>query len=72
MHAKFATVETPSLSAIELTSIVVPPEITDLEAVIGTKFQPSSSGLRGDEGVGYEGVRLYLKLFDDDVSFSQH
>ncbi|KAM0746015.1 hypothetical protein T439DRAFT_307230 [Meredithblackwellia eburnea MCA 4105] len=26
-----------------------------------------SSGLKGDEGVGYEGVRLYLRLFSDDT-----
>jgi len=57
--------------------ILVPPELdeTDLTLLSGTtgatgeKALPApstSAGLRGDEGVGYEGTRLQLRLFEDD------
>lgn len=58
--------------------ILVPPELeeTDLTLVShggqsgAEKAIPApgtSAGLRGDEGVGYEGTRLSLRLFDDET-----
>ncbi|GAA5880762.1 hypothetical protein JCM16303_004343 [Sporobolomyces ruberrimus] len=61
-----------------LPMILVPPELeeTDLTLVShggqsgAEKAIPApgtSAGLRGDEGVGYEGTRLSLRLFDDET-----
>lgn len=55
------------LVPLDLPTVLVPPEMTDLEMLTAVKHAPSNSGLKGDEGVGYNGVRLSLKLFDDDV-----
>lgn len=59
--------------------ILVPPELeeTDLTLIshgigggsVSERSIPApstSAGLRGDEGVGYEGVRLSLRLFDSE------
>jgi len=64
-------------SPLYLPMILVPPELdeTDLTLLSGStgatgeKALPApstSAGLRGDEGVGYEGTRLQLRLFEDD------
>ncbi|GAA5965784.1 hypothetical protein JCM3765_007346 [Sporobolomyces pararoseus] len=61
-----------------LPMILVPPELeeTDLSLIShggggggnekSLPQPPTSAGLRGDEGVGYEGTRLSLRLFEDD------
>jgi nuclear cap-binding protein subunit 1 len=54
---------------LDLPVIIVPAEIDEAVSVATEKFTASSTGLRGDEGVGYEGTRIYHKFFDDDVSF---
>lgn len=63
--------------ALTLPLVLVPPESDegDLTLNAGSAVEhaipppPTSAGLRGDEGVGYEGTRLTLRLFDDDVRF---
>ncbi|KAL8276473.1 hypothetical protein RQP46_011123 [Phenoliferia psychrophenolica] len=72
----FAKLQKPALAdaaaaVAQLEPIVLPVVLlpsADLDDVKISSVSPKaqSSGLRGDEGVGYEGVRLYLKLFDDD------
>lgn len=57
-----------SAIAIDLPLILVPAEIDEAVAVKADTFRASSTGLRGDEGVGYEGTRIYHNFFDDDVS----
>jgi nuclear cap-binding protein subunit 1 len=51
-----------------LPYLLVPPEAEQLDLVRSAPTSQSSSGLRGDEGVGYDGVRLHFRLFDDEVS----
>ncbi|ORY91755.1 MIF4G like-domain-containing protein [Leucosporidium creatinivorum] len=51
---------------ISLPNVLVPPELEESDLIKVAPPAASSSGLRGDEGVGYEGVRVYLKLFDDE------
>ena len=57
-------VENPPL---DLPSITVPPHLSEAEVLDIVAPPASSSGLRGDEGVGYEGVRVYLRIFEDAV-----
>lgn len=56
--------------AFFLPVVTLPSADLDDVKVVNLGPKVKSSGLRGDEGVGYEGVRLYLKLFDDDVCIS--
>ncbi|KAK4700512.1 nuclear cap-binding protein subunit 1, partial [Phenoliferia sp. Uapishka_3] len=69
----FASLPTPTFDSKDEDDPFVLPVVTlpsaDLDEVKNENPGPKvkSSGLRGDEGVGYEGVRLYLKLFDDDT-----
>ncbi|GAA5893972.1 hypothetical protein JCM8208_001295 [Rhodotorula glutinis] len=62
-----------SADALTLPLVLVPPESDEgdltLNAGSGTHAippPPISAGLRGDEGVGYDGTRLTLRLFDDE------
>lgn len=52
---------------IFLPTVLVPAELEESDLIKVATPAASSSGLRGDEGVGYEGVRMYLKLFEDEV-----
>jgi hypothetical protein len=62
---------------LTLPLVLVPPESDDFSsdmtigAAVGLEHAlppaPITAGLRGDEGVGYEGMRLTLRLFDDEV-----
>lgn len=60
---------------LTLPLVLVPPESDENDLTIGAAtgiehaipLPPISAGLRGDEGVGYEGTRLHLRLFDDAV-----
>jgi hypothetical protein len=64
-------VSASSLTTVEpmiLPSLTVPPELEAADILKIVLPAADSSGLRGDEGVGYDGVRLYLRLFEDDVS----
>lgn len=51
--------------ALFLPLVLVPPEVEEGDVIPTGPAPADSSGLRGDEGVGYEGVRVYLRLFDD-------
>lgn len=53
---------------VDLPVFLIPDDLEDADTVKVVIPPATSAGLRGDEGVGYEGVRLYLKLFDDEVS----
>lgn len=61
--------------SLTLPLVLVPPESDDSDITIGAAVglehalppAPITAGLRGDEGVGYEGTRLTLRLFDDEV-----
>lgn len=53
---------------LALPYILVPPEAEHVDLLRAAPTSQSSSGLRGDEGVGYDGVRLHFRLFDDEVS----
>lgn len=64
MRDSDADVDADDETSIELPTVLVPPEA---ELSFMSPAAASSSGLRGDEGVGYDGVRLQLKLFDDEV-----
>lgn len=63
------------VESLTLPVILVPPESDEADLVLGATHgveraipaPPISAGLRGDEGVGYDGVRLLLRLFDDEV-----
>ncbi|GAA6014699.1 hypothetical protein JCM10207_006907 [Rhodosporidiobolus poonsookiae] len=58
-----------------LPMILVPPESDEGDLTLGAATgvehaippPPISAGLRGNEGVGYEGSRLTLRLFDDET-----
>lgn len=52
---------------LEIPTVLIPPELDESDIVRTAPAAASSSGLRGDEGIGYEGVRVYLNLFDDEV-----
>ncbi|BGO90576.1 hypothetical protein NBRC10512_005296 [Rhodotorula toruloides] len=60
--------------SLTLPLVLVPPESDDSDITIGAAVglehalppAPITAGLRGDEGVGYEGTRLTLRLFDDE------
>ncbi|BGP23709.1 Nuclear cap-binding protein subunit 1 [Rhodotorula toruloides] len=60
---------------LTLPLVLVPPESDDSDITLGAAVglehalppAPISAGLRGDEGVGYEGTRLTVRLFDDDT-----
>ncbi|GAA5937525.1 hypothetical protein JCM10213_007267 [Rhodosporidiobolus nylandii] len=57
-----------------LPMVLVPPESDEGDLTLGAATgvehaippPQKSAGLRGDEGVGYEGTRLTLRLFDDE------
>lgn len=57
-------------SPFDLPLVTIPPHLTDAELLNVVVPPASSTGLRGDEGVGYEGVRMYLRLFEDAVRSS--
>ncbi|GAA5864299.1 hypothetical protein JCM1840_006735 [Sporobolomyces johnsonii] len=56
-----------------LPMILVPPELDEGDLALTGAIEkaipppPTSAGLKGDEGVGYEGTRLGLRLFDDET-----
>lgn len=50
-----------------LPLVLVPPEVEEGDVIPTGSAPADSSGLRGDEGVGYDGVRVYLRLFDDNT-----
>ncbi|SCV70543.1 BQ2448_3305 [Microbotryum intermedium] len=52
---------------VELPEIVVPAELDKDELSKLIEVPQPNTGLKGDEGVGYEGVRVYLRLFDDEA-----
>ncbi|GAA6063502.1 hypothetical protein JCM10212_004764 [Sporobolomyces blumeae] len=65
-----------AVEPLYLPMVLVPPELDDTDLTLtslaggGEKAipaPPTSAGLRGDEGVGYEGTRLTLRLFDDET-----
>ena len=66
------------VESLTLPVILVPPESDEGDLTLGVGHgveraipaPPVSAGLRGDEGVGYDGVRLLLRLFDDEVRSS--
>lgn len=53
--------------ALDLPLILIPAETEGDLPLKTIPVAALSAGLRGDEGVGYEGVRVYLAFFDDDV-----
>lgn len=55
----------------DLPYMLVPPEVEQSELVRAAPTSQSSSGLRGDEAVGYDGVRLHFRLFDDEVRYGK-
>lgn len=63
------------VESLTLPVILVPPESDEDDLTLGVghgveraiPVPPVSAGLRGDEGVGYDGVRLLLRLFDDET-----
>ncbi|GAA5986795.1 hypothetical protein JCM10908_000901 [Rhodotorula pacifica] len=63
------------VESLTLPVILVPPESDEDDLTLGAAngveraipAPPISAGLRGDEGVGYDGVRLLLRLFDDET-----
>lgn len=65
-----------SVEALTLPMVLVPPESDDGDLTLNAATAieraipapPITAGLRGDEGIGYDGVRLLLRLFDDEVS----
>ncbi|EGU12551.1 hypothetical protein RTG_01084 [Rhodotorula toruloides ATCC 204091] len=66
--------------SLTLPLVLVPPESDDSDITIGAAVglehalppAPITAGLRGDEGVGYEGTRLTLRLFDDESVSSDY
>ncbi|GAA5821849.1 hypothetical protein JCM11251_004742 [Rhodosporidiobolus azoricus] len=66
---------TDASEALSLPLVLVPPESDEGDLTIGAAtgvehaIPPPgvSAGLRGTEGVGYEGTRLLLRLFDDET-----
>ncbi|KDE05505.1 hypothetical protein MVLG_04099 [Microbotryum lychnidis-dioicae p1A1 Lamole] len=52
---------------VDLPEIVVPAELDKDELSRLIEVPPPNTGLKGDEGVGYEGLRVYLTLFDDET-----
>lgn len=57
----------PTSEPIELPHVLIPPEIDDADLFRVVTPQVSSAGLRGDEGVGYGGVKLGLRFYNDEV-----
>ncbi|KAM0788666.1 hypothetical protein ACM66B_002765 [Microbotryomycetes sp. NB124-2] len=57
---------TASYESVELPQILVPPEMDEADAYRVVPPEVTSAGLRGDEGVGYGGVRLGVRLFDGE------
>ncbi|GAA5870142.1 hypothetical protein JCM8547_006899 [Rhodosporidiobolus lusitaniae] len=64
-----------SSEPLMLPMILVPPESDEGDLTLGAATgvehaippPPINAGLRGDEGVGYDGTRLTLRLFDDET-----
>lgn len=57
----------PAIAPIDLPLFSVPSEVEADVLATAAPITATSSGLRGDEGVGYEGTRIYYRFFDDDV-----
>ncbi|KAK4055782.1 Nuclear cap-binding protein subunit 1 [Microbotryomycetes sp. JL201] len=60
------SVPSDTFEPVELPQILVPPEMDEADAYRVVPPEVTSAGLRGDEGVGYGGVRLGVRLFDGD------
>ncbi|KAK4056523.1 Nuclear cap-binding protein subunit 1 [Microbotryomycetes sp. JL221] len=58
---------TKSVEAIDLPMVLVPPEMDEADAYRVVPPEVTSAGLRGDEGLGFRGVVLDIRLHDGDT-----